>query len=71
MTEIKTYPLLKSVVSEQDILDMISTLDANKAVAPDTLSNKMLIAITVQISKPISMLFNNSLHQNISQQIGN
>jgi hypothetical protein len=43
MTEIKTYPLLKLVVSEQDILDMISTLDANKAVAPDTLSNKMLI----------------------------
>jgi hypothetical protein len=71
MTEIKTYPLLKSVVGEQDILDMISTLDANKAVAPDTLSNKMLIAITVQISKPICMLFNNSLHQNISQQIGN
>ena len=65
MTEIKTYPLLKSVVSEQDILDMISTLDANKAVAPDTLRNKMLIAITVQISKPICMLFNNSLHQNI------
>jgi hypothetical protein len=52
-------------VSEQDILDMISTLDANKAVAPDTLSNKMLITITVQISKPICMLFNNSLNQNI------
>ena len=65
MTEIKTYPLLKLVVSEQDILDMISTLDANKVVAPDTLSNKMLITITVQISKPICMLFNNSLHQNI------
>ena len=28
MTEIKTYPLLKLVVS-----DMISTLDTNKAVA--------------------------------------
>jgi sarcosine oxidase/L-pipecolate oxidase len=65
MTEIKTYPLLKLVVSEQAILDMISTLDANKVVAPDTLSNKMLITITVQISKPICMLFNNSLHQNI------
>jgi hypothetical protein len=52
-------------VSEQDILDMISTLDANKAVGPDIISNKMLIAVKVQISKPLCMLFNKSLHQNI------
>jgi hypothetical protein len=52
-------------VSEQDILDMISTLDANKAVGPDIISNKMLIAVKIQISKPLCMLFNKSLHQNI------
>ena len=52
-------------MSEQDILDMISTLDANKAVGPDIISNKMLIAVKVQISKPLCMLFNKSLHQNI------
>ena len=37
------------VVSEQYILDMISTLDANKAVGPDIISSKMLIAVNVQI----------------------
>jgi hypothetical protein len=45
-------------VSEQDILDMISTLDANKAVGPDIISNKMLSAVKVQSSKPLCMLFN-------------
>ena len=66
MTEINTYPLLKLgvIVSEQDILDMISTLDANKAVGPDIISNKMFISVKVQISKPLCMLFNKSLHQN-------
>jgi hypothetical protein len=44
---------------------MISTLDANKAVGPDIISNNMLIAVKVQISKPLCMLFNKSLHQNI------
>ena len=57
--------LSQIIVSEQDILDMISTLDANKAVGPDIISNKMLIAVKVQIAKPLCMLFNKSLHQNI------
>jgi hypothetical protein len=52
-------------VSEQDILDMISTLDANKAVGPDIISNNMMIAAYVQISKPLCLLFNKSLHHNI------
>jgi hypothetical protein len=52
-------------VSEQDILDMISTLNANKAVGPDIITTNMLIAVNVQISKPFCMLFNKSLHQNI------
>jgi hypothetical protein len=37
---------------------MISTSDANKYVGPDTISNKMLIAVKVQISKPVCMLIN-------------
>ena len=57
-------------MSEQNILDMISTLDANKAVGPDIISNKMLIAVNGQISKPLCMLFDKSLHQIFSQQIG-
>jgi hypothetical protein len=73
MTAINTYPpfevrcknvLSHTVVSEQDILDMISTLNANKAVGPDIITTNMLIAVNVQISKPFCMLFNKSLHQN-------
>jgi hypothetical protein len=59
------HVLSQIIVSEQDILDMISNLDANKAVGPDIISNKMLIAVKVQISKPLCMLLNKSLHQNI------
>jgi hypothetical protein len=53
-----TNVLSQIVVSEQDILDMISTLDANTGVGPDIISNTMLIAVKVQISKPLCMLFN-------------
>jgi hypothetical protein len=60
-----TNVLSHIVVSEQDILDMISTLDANKAVGPDIISNNMMIAAYVQISKPLCLLFNKSLHHNI------
>ena len=62
---IDIFVLSHIVVSEQDILDMISTLDANKAVWPDIISNKILIAVKVQILKTLCMLFNKSLHQNI------
>ena len=52
-------------MSEQYILDMNSTLDANKAVGPDIISNKMRIAVIVKISKSLCMLFIKSLHQNM------
>jgi hypothetical protein len=34
-------------------------------VGPHIISNKMLIAVKVLISKPLCMLFNKSLHQNM------
>ena len=43
------------IVFEQDVVDIISTLNLNKAVGPDLISNKMLIAL------PLSMLFKKSL----------
>jgi hypothetical protein len=52
-------------MSEQYILDMNSTLDTNKAVGPDIISNKMRIAVIVKISKSLCMLFIKSLHQNM------
>ncbi|CAG2241732.1 unnamed protein product [Mytilus edulis] len=38
--------LSQIIVSEQDVLDIVSTLDANKAVGPDIVSNRMLLATT-------------------------
>ena len=52
-------------ISEQDVLDMISTLDAKKAVGPDIISNRMLLAVKNEVSKPLCLIFNKSLQQNI------
>ena len=53
------------VVSEQDVLDILSTLDVNKAVGPDIVSNRMLLAVRNEISKPLCLLFNKSLNDKI------
>ncbi|CAC5363659.1 unnamed protein product [Mytilus coruscus] len=45
--------LSQIIVSEQDVLDIVSTLDANKAVGPDIVSNRMLLAVRNEISKPL------------------
>ena len=52
-------------VSEQDVLDILSTLDTNKAVGPDIISNKMLFAVRNEISKPLTLLFTKSLIEKI------
>jgi hypothetical protein len=49
------------IVFEQDVDAFISTLNPNKAVGPDLISNKMLIAVKNEIALPLSMLFNKSL----------
>ncbi|KAK6183707.1 hypothetical protein SNE40_011134 [Patella caerulea] len=56
-----TTELSHITVTELEVVDAISTLDANKAVGPDIISNKMLIASTHEVSKPLCMLFNKSL----------
>ena len=48
------------VVSEQDVIDVLNILDPNKAVGPDIISNKMLIAVKNEVAKPLSLLFNKS-----------
>ncbi|CAC5415370.1 unnamed protein product [Mytilus coruscus] len=58
--------LSQIIVSEQDVLDIVSTLDANKAVGPDIVSNRMLLAVRNEISKPLCLLFNKSLHDRAS-----
>ena len=48
------------VVSEQDVLDVLNILDPNKAVGPDIISNKRLIAVKNEVAKPLCLLFNKS-----------
>jgi hypothetical protein len=45
-------------VCEQDVIDIISTLNVEKAVGHDIISNRMLLAVKNEIAKPLSMLFN-------------
>ena len=46
------------VVSEQDVIDVLNILDPNKAVGPDIISNKMLIAVKNEVAKSLCFLFN-------------
>lgn len=57
--------LSEIVVTEQEVLDIISTLNVNKAVGPDIISNKMLISVKNVISKPLCMLFNKFLQERV------
>jgi hypothetical protein len=48
-------------VREEEIIDIISILDSNKATGPDKISNKIIISIKNEIAKPLCLLFNKSL----------
>jgi hypothetical protein len=41
------------IVTEQEVIDMLCTLNANKAVGPDIISNRMLVSVKEEISKPL------------------
>jgi hypothetical protein len=49
-------------VREEEIIDIISILDSNKATGPGKISNKMIISIKNEIAKPLCLLFNKSLN---------
>jgi hypothetical protein len=44
--------LSQVIVTEQEVIDMLCTLNANKAVGPDIISNRMLVSVKEEISKP-------------------
>jgi hypothetical protein len=44
---------------------MLCTLNANKAVGPDIISNRMLVSVKEDISKPLCSLFNKSLREKV------
>ena len=52
-------------VVEQDIIDIISLLDPNKAVDADRIRNKMLREVKYEIAGPLCLLFNKSLRDEI------
>ena len=53
--------MLECSQCEQDVIDIISTLNVDKAVGHDIISNRMLLAVKIEIEKPLSLLFNRSM----------
>ena len=53
-----TDVLDKIEIVEQDISDVISTLQINKATGPDDISHKMLKETIHSVSIPLCLLFN-------------
>jgi hypothetical protein len=49
---------------------MLCTLNANKAVGPDIISNRMLASVKEEISKPLCILFNKSLREKYFHRTG-
>jgi hypothetical protein len=47
-------------VREEEIIEIISILDSNKATGPDNISNKMLISTKNEIANPLCLLFSKS-----------
>ena len=43
--------LSQVIVTEREVIDMLCTLNANNAVGPDIISNRMLVSVKEEISK--------------------
>lgn len=52
------------VINEEEVIDIVSILPANKAIGPDNISHKMIKLTKFTISKPLCLLFNRSLAEN-------
>ena len=50
-------------VCERDVIDIISTLNVDKSVGHDIISNRMLLAVQNEITIPLSLLFNRSIQE--------
>ena len=57
--------LLKIEVSEADVLDELNSLRINKATGPDGVGNVVLKRTAISLYKPLTRLFNYSLHSGI------
>ena len=60
----KTEHVVSNINIEiNEIIDVIKTLDPNKASGPDTISHRMLKICPEKIAKPLQIIFNKSLEQ--------
>jgi hypothetical protein len=51
------------LITEEEILDQLSTLDTSKATGPDEISPHMLKQNKLQLIKPLHILFNRSIRE--------
>ena len=66
----KTNRILNSIsITENEVQDIIKTLDINKACGSDSISHRMLKNTCLSISKPLSILFNRSISEGIYPDI--
>ena len=52
-------------IEEQEITDIITILPVNKDIGPDCINHKMLKSTKSSIVKPLKLLFNRSLSENM------
>ena len=55
--------ILSSINAEKDVIDILKSLDVNKATGPDKISAKMLREASIAIAKPLTRLINMSLNK--------
>jgi len=62
----KTNNCLSDIsISENEVEDVILTLNLNKASGPDLVSHKMLKGVAKSISKPLAVIFNRSITESL------
>ena len=52
------------VITEQEVIDMLETLNIHKASGPDGISNRMMKLVAKSLAKPLVSLYNRLLNQN-------
>lgn len=52
-------------ISENEVKDIINSLNINKASGPDLINHKMLKYVSNSVSKPLTIIFNRSLREKI------
>ena len=68
-TDLTDRVLSNIIITEQEIKDIIGTLDTNKASGSDSISNKMIKNASGAIAIPLCIILNSSLFEEIFPDI--